>query len=819
MCCFAGDTRITLADGSSKAIKDIRKGDVIKGQNGTNCVVEVYRPFLHFRRKYSINDGEYFTTAEHPFQTTEGWKAIKPYRRWWDPECWENYLHSHKDLEEIKPLWVGDKIITEKGQIEVKSIKSSWNPLRWFERVYNIGLTNDNTYYANGMLAHNKGGGIIGKILRPIVKIFKKVINIFTGFLGAFGMSFDTPEYGGGADYESQQQGITLNKQSNVAGIPVVYGKRKVGGVRVFVATDGKQNQNLYVCLAVAEGQINAFKKIYINDELQVDMNNTLTADNNTTHKVRSSSKYYYKDAKAEFQFFTGGEDQGASSLLKEHPKWNDDHRLRGVAYVACKFKWLKAEYDDDGNQTVFNPWQGGIPEVQVEIEGRKVLSGDYSGHGTTVANTYGSEIGSFTYSDNPADCLLDFLRNPRYGKGLNDHRIDWAAFRSAQQVCDDTSQNFGGSLGTAQFLNCNTYLKPEDTMFNNAKKLLQTCRGFLPYVNGQYQLKIETAETTPSNLLVLNDDKIIGSIKVSSQDKNSKYNQAKVTFNNAEKDYESDTAIFGDPNFLAEDDGEDLILNIGAPGIIERERALQYAEYMVKRSRKQLSIQLTATSEAQDLVAGDLVAVEHKYKTSLTGTDYLDYLFKAPTTQSYSDPNKLFRVVSQKLNYDGTVDLQLLEHQNDIYDVTQQQEDRDLSPIEDKKDDDDKDDGGGKPDDGKKPGDPNKHFTVQGFRTSVDGKPRVMLSINNNTYQDVDPLAVKIIYNISLGNNRQPFETMLPNRFGSSFLDVNGEQFQFGDTVEVNISSEYQNGTVRPIESHIVTMPSDTTSASSGSI
>ena len=145
----------------------------------------------------------------------------------------------------------------------------------------------------------------MGGIINPFKKIIKKFIggigNILTGFLGMFGMSFDTPDYAGGESYEATQQGITVNKQSNVSGIPVVYGRRKVGGVRVFAGTSGKDNKYLYVCLAVAEGQINAFKAITINDELQTGMTNTLVADNQSMHDVRNGSKFYVGGSKARF--------------------------------------------------------------------------------------------------------------------------------------------------------------------------------------------------------------------------------------------------------------------------------------------------------------------------------------------------------------------------------------------------------------------------------------------------------------------------------------------------------------------------------------
>jgi predicted phage tail protein len=36
-----------------------------------------------------------------------------------------------------------------------------------------------------------------------------------------------------------EQRGVLVNKESNVEQIPVIYGERRVGGVRVFVSTDG----------------------------------------------------------------------------------------------------------------------------------------------------------------------------------------------------------------------------------------------------------------------------------------------------------------------------------------------------------------------------------------------------------------------------------------------------------------------------------------------------------------------------------------------------------------------------------------------------
>jgi len=517
------------------------------------------------------------------------------------------------------------------------------------------------------------------KIIKGIVDIGRSIIkgitNIASGFLGFFGMSFDTPSFSGGENFEASLQGITVNKQSNVARIPVVYGERKIGGVRVFVGSGSSDNKYLYVCLAVCEGEIDSFQGIYVNDERQ-NLSSFATGGVRTVSKTNfdgnTSSFYVNGSSRASFEFFTGTEDQGASSLLKEHNLWTDDHRLQGVAYVACRFEWVKAEFDGDGNQTVFNPW-GGIPTIQVIVRGKKVLTSYASKDTSNNTSSYESEIGSFTYSNNPADCLLDYLRNPRYGKGLNDNRVNFAEFNTARGVCNQTP-NFGQSLGTANFLLINDVIDTNQTMFENTKIIMQSCRGFLPYVNGKYELKIETAESSPGDLQNINDEHIIGAIGVTSDDKNARYNQCKLTFANEEKDYESDTVYYTNNTFLSEDNSEPLILDLGAPGITRRERALDFAEYLVKRSRKQVTVQIKVSSEGQNIVAGELITLTHQFKqlSDMSG----------PTAENYLFNEKMFRVIAQKLNYDGTVDLTLLEHQNDIYSVTQQQEDTDLSPI-----------------------------------------------------------------------------------------------------------------------------------------
>ena len=105
--------------------------------------------------------------------------------------------------------------------------------------------------------------GFFKRIFRPIKKIVKSVAKVIGKVVGAitqpFGFSPDVPDFGfdDGINQESAIQGVLLNKDSAIANIPVVYGTRLIGGIRVFVSTNGTDNKYLYVALVLSEGQVN----------------------------------------------------------------------------------------------------------------------------------------------------------------------------------------------------------------------------------------------------------------------------------------------------------------------------------------------------------------------------------------------------------------------------------------------------------------------------------------------------------------------------------------------------------------------------------
>ena len=146
--CFIGKTSIIMEDKTIKRIDEIKIGDIVKSEINTSNVIGID---IHKEKEYtiySINNSEAFVTAEHPFKTTTGWKAIDPL------ETFKTHGIESNTLE------IGDILITKEGTEEIKSINKSTKTV---DTVYNLQLDNEHVYYANGYLVHNnKVGGAWG---------------------------------------------------------------------------------------------------------------------------------------------------------------------------------------------------------------------------------------------------------------------------------------------------------------------------------------------------------------------------------------------------------------------------------------------------------------------------------------------------------------------------------------------------------------------------------------------------------------------------------------------------------------------------------
>ena len=466
---------------------------------------------------------------------------------------------------------------------------------------------------------------VVKKVVKTAVNVVQKAVSWATPSFPSFdaGGSGSSGSFGSSA-MDNYEQGIIINKQSNDASIPVVYGERMVGGTRIFLKTSGSANTYLYMALALAEGEINSVEQIYVDDTL-VGWSGALT---HGTARNSTGGKY---GTNILVQCFMGKDDQVASSILTPVSGWGSNHRLRGVCYLAFRFKW---------DQNKFS----GIPQVKVKIKGKKVV--------TLNSNLNES---SETFSTNPAFCILDYLRNTRYGKGLATTDIDLQSFYNASQVCVTQVTPYSGGSDINIF-DTNFVLDTGRKVIDNLRELIKGCRGYLPYTQGKYKLIIET---TGSASITLTEDNIIGGYVLSSPDKNSKFNRVIATYINPARNFQVDEAQFPpiDDSGLSSadqhatmktaDGGVLLEGRFEFPSLTSTYQAEEMAEIILRRSREALVLQITADFNAYDLAIGDIVGITH-------------------SSLGFSAKN--FRVLSITFNEDYTISLNLVEHQNSHY-------------------------------------------------------------------------------------------------------------------------------------------------------
>ena len=466
---------------------------------------------------------------------------------------------------------------------------------------------------------------ILGGNFNPYV-----ALGIFAiGWLFSRSLKPDVPDFGTN-DFEETERGILLNKQSNNACIPVVYGERLVGGTRVFIETSGTDNTYLYVALVLAEGEVNSIEQVIVDDKV-VTFDGALT--HGTTREVASSDSNFFKDSTSHIQIqaFMGTDDQVASSVLTPLSSWGSNHRLRGICYLALRFKW---------NQDVF----GGIPVVQAKVKGKKVV---------TLASNLSEQTASF--STNPAFCLLDYLRNERYGKGIATANLDLQSFYDASQVCVTQVTPFSGASDINIF-DCNAVVDTSKKVLDNVRDIIKGMRGYLPYVQGKYKLVIETTGTASVSL---NEDDIIGGYALASPTKNSKYNRVIVSYVNPDRNFQVDEVQFPpiDDSGLASADQHATMKTADGGFLLEGRfdfrtitstyQAEEMAEIILRRSREALGLTINCGFKAYELHIGDIVNV---------------------SLSSLGFSNKAFRVLSMTFNEDYTINLQLVEYQASHY-------------------------------------------------------------------------------------------------------------------------------------------------------
>lgn len=499
---------------------------------------------------------------------------------------------------------------------------------------------------------------IVDDIIDVIEDIFDPIIDIVEDIIGWLIPIPEIPDFDI-PDIDVQNRGILINKVSSGAMLPIVYGMRRVGGTICFLETS-TNNEYLFMVLALGEGEFNACKKLFIEDEQVTDLNTSDSSGATSPSTIANNTLYYGKFADTTnedgsttnsshllVEFLAGTDNQNANQVITSSNGYDrstwvaSTHRLFGVSYLALRFKYNASVYSS-------------LPRITALCQGRKITT--YDSNSNATANQY---------SSNPAFCLLDYLTNTRFGKGININNINIPSFYTASLIPDtnvtptgsNVTNPIDGSLSTQiNLMDMCIVLDATNKVLDNIRQLLFVMRGMLSFSAGKYNLVIET---TGSSVLSISESDIIGGLGIRSENKTNKYNRVIIDFADIDKNFQTNTAQFPpiDDSSLtsadrhatmkSNDGGELLEGRFSTTGITSIYQAQEHAEVILRRSRNALQVSLKVSGEAMNLVVGDIIALTH-------------------ATPGFS--NKLFRVSNVTLNKDHTVNLNLQEHQDNFY-------------------------------------------------------------------------------------------------------------------------------------------------------
>ena len=499
-------------------------------------------------------------------------------------------------------------------------------------------------------------GSVVSGVIKAVGSVVSAVVNfVASPFMGLFG----APDIPNDSSEAQRQQGILIQQTGSNVHVPVVYGYRKLGGAVTFAETGADSNKYLWVVYTFAEGAVEGLREVII-DDTQLDA--SVIAPLNAGQGIEITTGKYA--GRVRLQFFQGtyfnnpaNSPVGGYAITKESPSWKSTMAHNGLATLFARYEWKEIKTQDDADN---NPFTGNIPQVQICLLGKKVASLINS---DTENYTYGGSGYTERYSTNPAEILLDYLRNPRYGKGLSNAEIDWDSFRKAAVKCNQTVTYVSGVQGP--ILTTNIVLDTSSTIFNNVKVLLSNFRGYLPYVQGKYKLKIEDAgnETDilsgAANIVkTFNRNNIMGNITYTGIDRGSKYNQVVVRYVDPDQKWSVQEVVFPEQEafrlFLQlSDGGRENKAEITFPGLTNYAIAKDMARLILEKSRYQDAIQFQGDSSCFELEPGDNVYIDANILKF--GTD--------PLQQAIP-----WRIVSIKLNNNYTFDIGCVRNPDFMY-------------------------------------------------------------------------------------------------------------------------------------------------------
>lgn len=340
-----------------------------------------------------------------------------------------------------------------------------------------------------------------------------------------------------------------------------------------------------------------------------------------------------------------GTDDQAAQpDLMAQLPsRWTADHRQRGFAHVYIITVWNEKVYSE------------GIPEISFLVKGKKCFDPRDAAQSSSDSTTW-------TWTNNAALVVADYLTNTRYGLGVSWSDIDLTALEDAADCCDETITLADSSTEPRYTINgsFDTSLSPQEVL----EEMAAAMAGDIVYSGGKWYI-LPGKYRAPS--ITLDESNLRGGIKVVTKiSRRDNFNCVRGTFIFPQDHYlETDFPPVKNSTYITEDGGVEIYEDLPLNFVTSYGQAQRVAKIALEKTRQGQTIQAPFDLSALQVKPG--------------GTLYLNL-------EKYGFSNKIFEVredpISLEVDRGIGVDLVLRETASGIFDWNDGDETTvDLSP------------------------------------------------------------------------------------------------------------------------------------------
>lgn len=328
---------------------------------------------------------------------------------------------------------------------------------------------------------------------------------------------------------QSPDNAVTLGTSNDPKTVlPVLFGTTRTGAICVYKAISQRENNKLVQIFAIAEGEIDHFKALHIDNK------NVLISQNMTIRDGildKGNIKDEYRKV-LEVEFRTGKNPNTALDLAKHHlgADWDDRYQGNGIATMCIVLrrddKSLAAGVD------ILQP----NSQVAVDVMGLKIRN---------------LETNAIEASTNGVDQIFHYLTNEKYGLSVPIENINVDSFLKVRKQVRQMDLHSNGACD------------PNASFKENLTSLMQTFGGVMFESFGRITLKLDAPDIVKHTF---NEDNIMmGKVSLKTGGTNGYFNTINAMYQEPSIDYseqmlrypadaENDVTIRQDGRIIAKD-------------------------------------------------------------------------------------------------------------------------------------------------------------------------------------------------------------------------------------------------------------------------